>query len=288
METLIDLINTICQWSQTMVAGITVPAGQDFTLLTIMNHHFPKAYNDLVGLLGSQGWLASLTSIVGNIGLLLLLIYYSVDLMSKASSIGFSLESFIFSLVKLVAGFVLISYMDDLCEYIIKFGDYVALAISQGQSTTIDYGFNSAMQTLAYLQSDELKLTQMQIINLSIKCLMQVALTAVLNITAIVLSYNRAIKLCLYKVFMPIMVADVFGSGVSGAMLKHVKKYLGIVMEYPICCIIAVLATVIIKAVPLTEGNVLAYMGQLVMIIYAVFKVTKSVSSEAEEIFGSR
>lgn len=287
MESLIYFINSICEWADKMINGIVVADGQDVTLLSIMNYHFPESYNNMLKLLENKIDYDAVFGVVEGLGILFLLIFYSIDLMSKASSIGFTFETFMYSLVKFVAGCALIFYAGDICDGIIKFGDAVAGTITSSTSATIDFGLNRVKLKLLYLQSPEQQLSSLNMVNTTIYCFMQVILTFVLNITAIGLAYFRAIKLVLYKIFMPVMVADVFGSGLSGAVLRHVKKYLGIIMEYPLCCIIAVLTTAIFDSVSM-EGNGMSYMGSLVMVVWAVFKVTKSISTEAEEIFGSR
>lgn len=284
METLVFFGKLISAYLEKAFSSL----GTASTLLNSMELNFTSAYAKMTLLAGSGSTVGdALLSSMQTIGLLFLIIFFAVDLMSKVNSINFTLEIFIRSLGRLIIGYALMSYIGPICDGIVEFGNLLASSMTS-MAVSFDYGFDNPHLMLKYLIDDEINLTFMQYINIFTKAIIQILITALLNLTAIVLAYNRAIKLTIYKIFMPIMVADVYGSGVSGRPLAHIKKYLSIVMEYPICCIIAILTGVLINATDTTTVNWLGYVGQLVMIGYAIFKVMKSISTESEEIFSSR
>lgn len=265
--------------------------GSDVTLLAIMQYHFPLAYNSMTSILnlnvGGVPVGQTLTDSIKVIGMYLMLIYFFVDLMSKVNSINFTLETFVRSLSKLIIGYALVTYAAPLCDGIIAFADAITQDISTFLDNSADYGF-ATNDIIKYLNSPDQKLTTGQEINLVTKAFVHFLTTYVLNLTAIVLAYSRAIKLSVYKIFMPMMVTDIFGTGVSGKTLGQFKKFLAAAMIYPLACVIATLTDVFLSGTSISSGNWLAYTGQLVMILYAVFRVMKSISDESEEIFGSR
>lgn len=290
METLLTLLNSLSKWINNNLTGVTGGSGaSNEAILQIVENHFTNSYNKLTDVIGT-GVISTLSNSIVAIAMLLMLVYFSIDLISKINSVNFTLEIFIRSFGRLIIGYVLIHYMPTIADKIIEFGNLLVSDVAAAYKGTgsISYGLSSYEAILDYLEKNDIQLSAMQMMNLAGKCAAQLLLNIVINIAVICIAYSRAIKLTVYKVFMPMMVTDLFGTGITGEPMKHVKKYISVVLQYPLCYIIALLSAVLMDSIDLTTGNWLAYMGQMMMIMYAVFKVMKSSANEAEEIFGGR
>ena len=284
METLLSTLKNLME----MLAGFCSNT-ENQALIKIVTKNFPKAYTTC----NSSDLVQTLFNIVMPIGLVVFIIYYCVDLMSKAAAANFTTETFVRSLIRFVIGYALITNCYKLSTGIISFGDAIVAdlvnAIGSTDSLSVDYGLGLNVEdVIAVLAGDTSKtgLTLMQTLNLTGKVLIQLILNLVINIAVIGIAYSRAIKIIVYQIFLPLSVADIFGGGLYGGGVSHIKKLLAAVLQYPIVYIIVLITIIFMNNTSISMFNWFAYMGQIFMIAVCVVKEINNSASTANELFG--
>ena len=90
----------------------------------------------------------------------------------------------------------------------------------------------------------------------------------------------------MYQIFLPLSVADIFGGGLYGGGVSHIKKLLAAVLQYPIVYIIVLITIIFMNNTSISMFNWFAYMGQIFMIAVCVVKEINNSASTANELFG--
>lgn len=247
-------------------------------LLENMKIWFPKAVNDIC-----DSRLSSLIDIIVPIAVGIMTIYFLVDLISKSTTANFSMEIFVRSFIKYVIGFALISNCDALAGGIIKFGD----ALVAEMSTAGDFQYSTkSVELLKYLQTHFMLAGGYRLAwRLIFKAILQVAMSSMVNLMVKFVVYNRAIKIFIYRVLLPISVADIFGRGLHQGALSPIKRLLGLAVQYPMVYIIGILTCVFINEVDVMHTNWISIMGQVGMIFIVVIGTVKKSADEAMQMF---
>lgn len=249
-------------------------------LLTDMENCFPTAVNTVC----NNTWLSSLLDIVTPIGIMIMIIYFSIDLMSKSATSNFSTEIFVRSLIKLVIGYIIIINCDNLSKGIIDFGDALVEMIKSENNFT--YTSNSTA-LIDYIKGrGALDGGYWLAFKLITKAFVELAMGVLIGCMVRIVAYSRAIKLFVYRAVLPMAVADIFGKGIYHGAVTPIKKILALAVQYPTVYIMGILTCIFINGVDVLHTNWLAMLGQIVMIFIVVIKTIKDSSSDVMQMFG--
>lgn len=256
------------------------------SILSSTTTHFEQAMTDIC----KPEYLSAVTGITIPIGILIMSIYFFIDLMSKSMAANFSAEILIRSFVKFVIGYALILNCDKLAGGIISFGDaLVNDMVLQVTEHGFDYTYASnTKKILLYIQNNGLAFIvygYQVVMNLLVKCLLELLMTALYKCMLMMVAYSRAISIFIYRAFLPIAVADIFGKGIYGGAGKHIKKILALSMQYPIVYIICLLSCVFLHSVDIMHTNWVALLGEMFMIFIVIVNSIKKSKDEAMQIF---
>lgn len=247
-------------------------------LLEEMKIWFPKAVTDIC-----DSRLSSLIDIMVPIAIGIMTIYFLIDLMSKSTTSNFSMEIFVRSFIKYVIGFALISNCDALAGGIIAFGD--ALVAEMPNTGDFKYSSNS-VELLKYLQTHSVLQGGYTLAwRLLTKALLQALMSCIVNLMVKFVVYNRAIKIFIYRVLLPISIADIFGKGLHQGALGPIKRLLGLAVQYPMVYIIGIITCIFINEIDVMHTNWITIIGQVGMIFVVVIGTIKKSSDEAMQMF---
>ena len=179
-----------------------------------------------------------------SVGIVLMLIYFFVDLEDIALRQSFTIETFVKNLAKLVVGLAVILNIGPLMTGVNNFGNAILadLASYQGAlhlTPTFDTAKGVAQQVLKHTSQSE-KFDKW--IMMGIVGLFQFITQFVLWVVAI----KRAIEIGIYYAFAPIIYADVFSNGLAGVAQK-LKPLIGAYMQLPYVMILMSLGSLLIE-----------------------------------------
>lgn len=255
------------------------------SILASTTTYFTQAISDVC----KPSYLSAITSITIPIGILIMSIYFFVDLMSKSVSANFNTEILVRSFIKFVIGYALIINCDKLAGGIISFGDALTQElVTKVTSYGFDYSFSStAKKILLYLKDNGGFFTGMAVIfKLLIKCIAELIITFLYSCMLMTTAYSRALMIFVYRAFLPIAVADIFGKGIYAGAAKHIKRLLALTMQYPVVYIICLLSCIFMNTIDFLHTNWAAMIGQMVMIFIVIMQTIKKSKDEAMQLFG--
>lgn len=284
MEILFQLLTLFCtstlgQWLNTH----TDAASND--LLGTVTTYFEQAVTDVC----NPAFMGAITGITIPIGILIMSIYFLVDLISKSMTANFNVEILIRSFIKFIIGYALINNCDKIAGGLIQFGDVLTSDVA-AKIGGLNYSFSSnAQKILNYITSSPmlfLKYGYAVIFRLIIKCMAETFITWLYKAMIMMVAYSRAIKIFVYRAFLPIAIADIFGKGIYAGATRHIKRLLALAMQYPMVYIICVLSCIFLGQMDFLHTNWVSMLGQMAMVGIVVVNTIKKSTNEAMQIFG--
>ena len=178
------------------------------------------------------------------IGSVLAVVYVSLDIMEKATITEFTVDQIILSFVKLIVAIGLINNGIVLFEGLNDFASMITeIALNQALGADMDIGTLSVAEaTFPEIGKDVLSiiiavfnlLNPANIIEITENALWLVFFLLLVPIAA----YQRAIRVGIYCLLSPIVMADVAGHGLKNSnAIKFVFGLLSVMMEFPITAI---------------------------------------------------
>jgi hypothetical protein len=185
----------------------------------------------------------SLSTVFAELGMVLLLIYFLVDLMEKSASDNFDIEVFIRQLIKFVLGFAVMSNLSDLVIGIGNFvmaintevcGQLASLTVSKYWANTITQ-VNGQLSSLAL--GGSLGLSQAGgTKNVIFICIFQI----IVYWLTWSLSISRAFKLGYKCLLAPMVCADIYTNGLNSRGVKHLKSIFALYFQSTMILLIMV------------------------------------------------
>ena len=287
MATLIELIVDLLESTfGTWLLNSSESMGQ--SILSSTTTYFTEAVTKVC----NPTYLNAITGITIPIGILIMSIYFFVDLMSKSMAANFNTEILIRSFIKFVIGYALILNCDKLAGGIISFGDALTgELVTKVSSHGFDYTLTfNAKKILQYLHDKKGIAGNFfglgVLVKLLVKCIAELIITAAYTCMLMMVAYSRAITIFIYRVFLPVAMADIFGKGIYSGAVKHVKRLLALAMQYPIVYIICLLSCIFMNSMDILHTNWAAMLGQMAMIFIVIINTIKKSKDEAMQLFG--
>lgn len=221
-----------------------------------------------------------------SVGILLLLVYFSMDIFDKLSSENFTIDVLMLNMVKIVAGVALINNGYTIVKGLIGLSDLVIESImglpTLSTAVTLDFsniaGFSDPDAT--FKPGDFLTL-MLEIIEMFINTLKGTTVTYIEKliigvvgmVCAQIIAYQRAINLALRMLLCPIVFADVVGHGLSNKSMHYIKSIFGICLEGPIIILVVIFVNETISS--FTWGVAFAPLIMLFCTVNLMFNASK-------------
>lgn len=166
----------------------------------------------------------------GMIGVLLMCVYFFVDLLEKASDMQFEMEIFFKQMLRFVIAYCLMTHIPELCTGMSKFSEIITKTISNGFGqgwANMAQEVNSSMAGFSgtgnYVSSMDGGSFMDVIFAMGFQVILQFATWK--------LSIERALKIGYKSILAPIVCADVVTNGYSSSGIKHLKSILGLYLQ---------------------------------------------------------
>ena len=207
---------------------------QIFTSSDTINNIHSILTTDLVG----NGIWPTITSIYDSaikpIGVALITLYFWMELIEKATSERFNIETVIRLLVKMIIAFVLIQYGLDIFATVVRFGNAViddlwAITSDPSDSLSITADINAYVDELGWI--DVLVQTVMY--------LLPYAASYIVSIIIIIQCWSRNINLLVRIVMAPIALADMYNDGPRAQGFMYIRKTIAVALQGAIMVAIA-------------------------------------------------
>lgn len=282
------VIYTFLNYFLTTAAGkwiIDSSTNTDNSILKYITNTFPSAVTTVC----QPSIVSKIDGIITPIAILIMSIFFFVDLLSKSVSANFTTEVFIRSFIKYIIGFALVTNANKLGGGIVSFGDALVAEITSKISPVDVLNDLQTAKLNSYMKSHlaELMILGNSVVSkLIIKWIANLLITTLMQLMVSIVAYMRAIQIFIYRALLPMAVADIFGGGIYKGAGKHIKRLLGLALQYPMVYIIAVLYSLFTNAINVLtpSTNSVAMLGQMLMIMIVTITTIRNSAEEAKSI----
>lgn len=221
-----------------------------------------------------------------SIGLLLILVYFAMDIFDKLSSENFTIDVLMLDMVKIIAGVALINNGLYIVQGLVGMSDYISEYVISGilantvpdvSGTTGDLGDDtwSIIGNVIKIIIEEAFAYSKYSLNL----LESMIIGVVAMIATQIIAYERAILLAIRTLLSPFIFADIVGHGLSNKAMHHIKSIFAICLEGPII----ILAVAFVNQA-VGDSYSVAFSG--IILVFATVKLMFGANQIAKEIVG--
>lgn len=171
---------------------------------------------------------------VAPIGLILLVVYFLIDLMEGVTAEQINIEMLIKKFIKLVVGEILISNGMTLIQGFVDFGNGLANLVSY---TYASFSSQDIIDTMMAGMSDY---GFFEAIMFRAQLLIPSAAAWVIGIVVKVVCFSRVLELAARAMLSPIAVADIFSGGTRSSGFRYMKKILALCIQGVVLLAIAI------------------------------------------------
>lgn len=254
----------------------------DMTELQVKSIHeiLKKAMDQVFGINGSVGnGITELYGIFASVAIVLLLVYFSMDLFDKLSSENFTIDTLVLNFAKLIMGVALINNGIVIIQGLYGLSEMVCSAVidttklamqsTPAQAPTIE----SIWDLIAYGAKSILYPE-----NSGSSFLEQIIIGGVSSLCVNIIAYQRAVNLAIRTIISPIIFADVIGHGLTNKTMHYIRVLFAICMEGPIICISIVFlnTAMIINPIGLLFSS-LAVLFVTIKVMFGAAKTAKDI-----------
>lgn len=227
-----------------------------------------------------------LQGVFSMVGVLLMCVYFFVDLLDKVSDMQFDLEVLFKQLLKFVVAFALMTHVNDLCIGLGQFSEAMVDAIEHFTVSPVADGTFSWSEMI---QSANAQLMGMSFSNAQIgftnggalkDVIMIVSFRLLLQFATWKLSIERALKIGYKSLIAPIACADCVTNGYNSAGIKHLKGIFALYMQTSIIMV----AMICIEVICLRTAG--AGFWTSIVALFLLWDTIKQSETIAEEIVG--
>lgn len=171
-----------------------------------------------------------LIEIFSSMGILMLLVYFSIDLLDKVTDMQFSLEILFKQLVKLVALYALMAYLPELLLGFAEFQKYLNQGILDILSGNIQGEFWADIASTANKVNGA---TDMEIDDAGgiLQTISSIGMQTVMQFLTWSLSIDRALRIGYKSIIAPIACADMISNGMSSNGIRYLKSILSLYLQ---------------------------------------------------------
>ena len=222
--------------------------------------------------------------IASTVGVVLMLIFFFIELQDKVLDKNFDVETLVRSFFKIIIGVAIVTNIGPIILQANEFVIAVANDLGLSNQVSLTTDFFNAQNTAARLnsglpvaKSEELGFSSIT----TVAFIMKVAVFAVLW----TLSIKRAIELAIYYIISPIIFSDIFSGQVIGAAGK-LKSIVGVFMELPFVMLAVTFGDAIIRGVTSISASGAA-LFVTVLVLISVLRTVGSAKSTLQTMFSS-
>lgn len=218
----------------------------------------------------------------GMIGILLMTVYFLIDLMEKVSDMQFDMEMFFKQFLKYVIAYGLMTHIPELCNGLAEFSFLMTdavLAVFNPSSGWADMvgninsslaGFSGSGNYIDTTDGGSL-----------IGALVAIGFQIILQFGTWKLSIERALKIGYKTILAPIICADMVTNGYNSSGIKHLKSIFALYLQ----TVVVLLALICINEICVTNGAGIGIWSGIVA-LFLLKDTIKGSRQIAEEIVG--
>ena len=236
-----------------------------------------KIFSKPFDVLWGSALVNNIFTITSTVGVLLMLVYFFIDLEDIAVRQNFTAETFVKNLAKLIIGISVVSNIGWVIQWVVDFGNgiFADLAITGG-TFELTPTFNDAGSWANFIKNSS---------SFS-EAADNIAIVAVVYFFKLIaffvlwsVSIKRAIEIGIYYAMSPIIYADVFSNGITGVVQK-LKPFLGLMLQLPYVMILISLGNVLVDR----SYSFITTSSSILLTFIVLKTVMSSVSSSKDEL----
>lgn len=215
-----------------------------------------------------------LIDVFAQVGVVLLLVYFAIDLLDKVSDVQFNLEIFVREFVKLIVAYAIMTHLSALlkgaCDVVMAINQEI-LAVTN--ASTSGYWANVAKETNTYALGD----ISIDSAGMIWKLVFLAGSQIVMQFLTWTLSVDRALKIGYKSIMAPIACADMITNGMQSTGIRYIKSIIALYLQSTVMLIIMFCINEVC-------ANMEAGAWGAIVGLFILWNVTKSSAEIAEEI----
>lgn len=216
----------------------------------------------------------TLIEVFGQVGVVLLLVYFSIDLLDKVSDVQFDLEIFVREFIKLIVAYAIMTNLDKLlggaCKAVTYINDDI-LAVTN--ASTSGFWVDVAKETNTYVLGD----ISIDSAGMIWKLFFLAGSQIIMQLLTWTLSVDRALKIGYKSIVAPIACADMITNGMQSAGIRYIKSIIALYLQSTVMLLIMFCINEVC-------ANMEAGAWGAIVGLFILWNVTKSSAEIAEEI----
>lgn len=233
---------------------------------------------------------AAYNNVMLPIGYGIMVIYFLIALLDKASSEQFSLEQALKLFIKLLVVKIVLDNGLDIMNEIMRLGNLLVSGFVSGDSISASTNAYTTMLNLAKQETNNFNSVLASIVFM-FKLIIPYIGSFLIQIVMKFVCYSRIIEIMIRTIIAPVAIGDMFSEGMHGSGFRFLKSYLAVCLQGMIIFCIAFLFSLISADVLTGAGiqnmNFLEYSTMYLTMGFAcVALITKSLSL-AKELVGT-
>jgi hypothetical protein len=181
--------------------------------------------------------------VISTVGMLLLMMYWLLELLEKVQSDSFTLEHFVRASIKLIIGILLMSNGMDLFRGVLTVANGIFSNIQRAESLTATASasneiLNRIWEDCKYYTDHMIKGAN-EMIGWGLRLILPSIAMKLIKVVIYVVLYSRIIELFVRITFAPIGMANIYSGGLNSSGFKYIKKIAAV--AFAGCVIFAIL-----------------------------------------------
>ncbi len=224
---------------------------------------------------GTFGWAYSIAysvySAIMPVGVMLLFVYFTINLVDKLSSESFTWDQMWRQLALLLAGKYIMENGFQILTLLSNIGmaatDLVANAGTVDGAFTAFADFDALIDNFTSSMNGFIAILA-ELVMLII-LLVPWLLSWIMGLAVQVVCYSRILEIYVRAAFSPVALADIFHSGLNGPGWRFLKNFLATALQGAIILVIAILYSALIQSIGIDTtnfGDILTFVGKYILI----------------------
>ena len=187
------------------------------------------------------GGISAVYTLISTLGMLLIVLYWLLDIIEKVQMESFTLEHFVRASIKLLLGVILMSNGLPIFQGILSACNGIFSQIdagtgaNEGATATV---LNQVWQDCTYQKSHPIA-GAFALVGWMLELLVPAFMMLIIKIVVYVVVYSRIVELFVRTAFAPIGMANIYSGGMSASGYKYIKKIAAVALAG--CVILVVL-----------------------------------------------